>query len=512
MKRAIVLWTLLLVASAGCSGEDQVASENPPGSGTQPPPTVPTPPTTPPPPATPEPPSAPSPPSAPPPTTPVPADPGCGLGSAAFCDTFESIATSRGRAGDLDSSKWSLSRGNPQLPTSNGTVIPVGPATLPTCRANQPQKVFPGDDSLICSPNAQIPSNHLLAAVGAQNYGQNSYRIRQPFDFAGRTGKIVFDAESVMHPLLGWISVALTEDPAPVPGYSLGPAGQTNDEGGATPRRGVIVAFTACNNNMNDYAVRFINVIENHQDALRTPASLNCLPAKAGHVSHIEIRVSQQRIDVYGTPYAEDGKSFSQPVLMYGADVNLPFSRGYVQLTVHNHATAKYDGRDAWIARFDNVGFDGPVVSNYREYEIPDSLVSGSGAFNIAGPSMNVGYRIRDAAEGPGQTLTFRNVDLKGAVSAQLAIAAWYLLWDVPLEGYVLKYRFNGGPWRNRTFTTGELALLKNTHQLGQLAQVLEVPLTDLVAGDNTVEFVTQGVPQNYPPAVSAIDLVIRTN
>ena len=36
-----------------------------------------------------------------------------------------------------------------------------------------------------------------MTAVAMQNYGVNSYMIRQPFDFAGRTGKIVFDVDAV---------------------------------------------------------------------------------------------------------------------------------------------------------------------------------------------------------------------------------------------------------------------------------------------------------------------------
>src|SRR5262249_52559551 len=153
-----------------------------------------------------------------------------------------------------------------------------------------------------------------------------------------------------------------------------------------------------------------------------------CLASKEGRLSRFEIRVSQQRIEVYGTPYSEDGTSFQNATLIYSADVNLPFSRGYVQLTVHNHATIKYSGKDAWWTRFDNVGFDGPVVKKSREYEIPDSLVSGMNAFSIAGPVMNVGYRVQDAAQGPVQTLAFENVNLQGAASARLSFASWYLM------------------------------------------------------------------------------------
>ena len=68
-------------------------------------------------------------------------------------------------------------------------------------------------------------------------------------------------------------------------------------------------------------------------------------------------------------------------------DVDLPFMRGYVHLTTHNHASLKYsnDTVDAWAARWDNVGFDGPAItSGWREYEALDSLSSANaGKVNV---------------------------------------------------------------------------------------------------------------------------------
>jgi hypothetical protein len=39
----------------------------------------------------------------------------------------------------------------------------------------------------------------------------------------------------------------------------------------------------------------------------------------------------------------------------------------------------------------------------------------------------------------------------------------------------------------------------------------MSVPVSELVSGDNTLEFVTANVPQSYPPAVVDIDLVLST-
>jgi hypothetical protein len=123
---------------------------------------------------------------------------------------------------------------------------------------------------------------------------------------------------------------------------------------------------------------------------------------------------------------------------------------------------------------------------------------------------VNVGYRVADAKDSPNDTLHFRNVDLDGVTAARLSLSAWYLNSD-PIEGYVLRHRLNGKAWRERRFTSGELSLLGGSHTQGQLGQILDVEVSDLIQGDNTLEFTTVNVPQNYPPVVANVDLVLNT-
>src|SRR6185436_15605790 len=113
--------------------------------------------------------------------------------------------------------------------------VGIGAATVPACRGGLPGQVYPSGDAIVCDGNDAIQSSHLLVLVAAQNYGQNSYRIRQPFDFTDRTGTIVFDAEGHNVGLLGWISLEVTEDPTPAPSFTL----QQNFENGAIPRNGI---------------------------------------------------------------------------------------------------------------------------------------------------------------------------------------------------------------------------------------------------------------------------------
>lgn len=516
--RALFLAVATLAACSGGGGGDTAPAPPPtagspaPAPGPVPGPApvpVPSPPSPPPPPPS-QPPSPPPPPPPPPPVaTPGPA--GCGLPAAAFCDTFDAPSSAQGRAGELDVRRWSGSRAKHGLPSADGMAIAMGPATLPTCRAGLPATILLPQDALVCDPTTHIASRHLLVAAGLQNYGQHTFRIRQPFDFAGRTGRIVFDAEAnVPNALVGWISVELLEDPIGAPSFDhLG-----NWEGGLIPRNGFEVQF----NNNSQYTaaapaigVGFIELFDNYRATTHEPAVLTTIATAPGRLNRFELRVSKTRIEVWGTPASADGTSFAPAVLMQAVDVNLPFTRGYVSITTHNHASDKYGRLDAWVARWDNVGFDGPVVGGWRETEVADSLTRPPTAAG-ATPLVDVGYRIADAAAGPAQRLLLRNVDLGGAQSARLSFTAWYLSFTGdPVSTYTLRYRLNGRAWREHALSAEEVAVLTSGANGGLVAHLIDVPLGELVSGDNTLEFVTTHAPQSYPPVFANIDLILKT-
>lgn len=454
---------------------------------------------------------------------------GCGFERAAFCDPFGGASNVVGRGGELDSIFWSVGRGKVQL--SNVRAIGIGMAQIPQCREGLPSQVWPNQDCLICQPTNDVLSGHFLAAVAAQNYGQNGYRIRQPFDFAGRTGKIVFDGTvSPMDPLHGWISLAITEEPMLMPGYSI----QGNDEGSIIPKNAVAVHWV--NAPGDGVQVRNIHVFRDFVDTLYSPATPSVATYKVGKLNRYEVSVSESSVEVTITPYSEDGVTFAAPSTNYKIETALPFSRGWVQLSVHNHATLKYSEPpnkvDAAVALFDNVGFDGKVIANWREYEIPNSLVKftedDGDPYNTEHIGYDIGYLIQDAAQGPKEALKFAGVDISKVASAQLAftVNVDYLSMQFPRDQHTFSARLNGGPWLDRKLTATEAALLDpnggpvtvdpsgkpvgDPGSQGRYALTLDVPVDQLVAGDNTVEFVSSNVPTAYPPVISNIDLVLK--
>jgi hypothetical protein len=468
--------------------------------------------------------------------------PGCGFESAAFCDTFDAPSKTTGRAGELDPAVWSGSRIQPQLPTYSTNAFAIGLATLPPCRDGLPAKVAPDQDTLICDPIDTIASNHLLVAAAAQNYGMNSYRVRQPFDFAGRTGKIVFDAEGVPPQLLGWVSLEVTEDPIGAPSYDF----LLNDEGGMVPKNGFELEFSySCNTSPpTQFSLSSLHVFENYADTVtwadwQSPTPAPCVAVAPGKLNHFEVAVSQESIEVLVSAASDDGVTFAPPVRMLKQAVQLPFSRGYVHVSVHNHATLKYSGKgscssdadcqtfganytcshdqtcvvDAWVVRFDSVGFDGPIVDGIQEYEAADSLVPSGTAPGLT----NIGYQVGDAADGARDELRFKGVTLQGATAARMAISTWYP--DTTTQQSMLRFRLNGKTWHDRPLTPDEWTAWSAPIIVGRDAggcqgaidQTIDVPLEDLVPGDNTVEFVTVNVPGGYRAAIANVDLIVES-
>ena len=110
---------------------------------------------------------------------------------------------------------------------------------------------------------------------------------------------------------------------------------------------------------------------------------------------------------------------------------------------------------------------------------------------------------VYDLSAGPSspRTLKFSGVDPKGGTSAHLNFNTTHVA-----PGDTLSYRLNGGPWHDYVVPAigGFLA---------REAFSLPVPVSDLVAGDNTVEFGTTSKPANMAPNsmhVANIDLEIE--
>ena len=108
----------------------------------------------------------------------------------------------------------------------------------------------------------------------------------------------------------------------------------------------------------------------------------------------------------------------------------------------------------------------------------------------------------------------FQNVNVAGIASATLTLNAFFQAQTHTADtSWGISYRFNGGTWRTRNLTAGDLASINAIAgaPLGILSMLINVPVTDLVQGTNTLELLPLNAPMDYPPVVTNIDLLLST-
>jgi hypothetical protein len=486
----------------------------------------------------------------------VPKPSTCGFDAPAFCETFEAgPATGGGRSGELDPARWSVVRGEPQNSAYADDVLRVGPALIGQCRGGLSNtRVLPDADVFVCDPIATIPTRHALAAAAEQNYGLATYRVRQPFDFAGRTGTIKLDMDLSNNGLGGWPALVISEDPAAAPSFDW-------QERGSGPRNGVDIEFGTgwCNT-----AHTLETIVYTFNDYLQTShiPSFDCSIPHAmtapDSLNHVEIYLTQTHLEVWTSDASPDGASFPNLHKLWEGSLALPFSRGYVTLAVRNHATLKYWLGSAATVRFDNFGFDGPTITGWREYSAPDSLTPYQGlpgckmggttcqwegdvipanptdadrvmcantTCTYDGQGRNVGYNIPTVDDAGAQPVAFpfKGVTLAGAKRARLVLAADYPWFEwanmfPPPTHMNLRHRENGGAWHDRFVTDVEANAFMDFNpslggagaSAGLLNQVIDLDFAELKDGDNTVELLGAGTwTGSYHITVTGVDLVL---
>jgi hypothetical protein len=489
------------------------------------------------------------------PTNYVPQPGNCGFVTPAFCDTFESGPAAGGRSGELDPAHWSVVRGQPYSSANFDDAFRIGPALIGACRAALSHtRVLPDADVLVCDPIPTIPTRHVLATAAAQNYGLSTYRIRQPFDFAGRTGTIKLDMELSNNGLGGWPALIIAEDPSPAPSFDW-------QERGSGPRNGIEIEFGTGWCNTPHTLEPIVYTFKDYLQTAHIP-SFDCAIPHAttapDALNHVEVYLTQDHVEVWASDTSPDGLTFPNLHQLWSGDVALGFSRGYVSLALRNHATMKYWLGSAATVRWDNVGFDGPAVTGWREYSAPDSLTSYHGlsgckmtgtacqwegdvipAFpddagrvqcaqtmcTYEGDGRNVGYVIPNLNESvPPVALKFSGVTrAAGVTRARLILAADYpwFEWNnmfPPPTHLNLRFRINGGAWHDRFITEVEAnAFMDFSPSLGGagassglLNQAITVDVAELKDGDNLVELQADGTwTGSYRVSVTGVDLVL---
>jgi len=416
-------------------------------------------------------------------------------GKVTFCDTFDNKNPGiPSRTGDLDPNVWGVSRLGDYVNFGQGYYNGISAGTqLQTC--NGTITVVPPNDILICNGQLREASSDNPSGI-FENGGVRVLAMypKQPFDFAGRTGTVSFDISNDNHGNhSAWPEFWMSNLPVPAPFNHF-------DSWQTLPQHGFGIRFAAgvpagggwgsCPNGNNldkprwtvDSAVVVRNYVMDDTVGLggvRTNMAvqqLDCViapPDNSGITNHVEIRVSQNQIDVYAT---DAGVAPSPSTLRHIAVVtnaNLTFSRGLIWLE-DAHYNADKGGLPSERQHtfvWDNVAFDGPFT--YRDFSY-DALDDNQP--NIASNTINLGK-----VSLPGQT------------------ASWNVL-NVPAntasEAVRVLFNFNNGfnpiPVILTVIVNGHVHSVPWPYP-DQLANTwrtfaVTIPATDLVPGTNVVQ------------------------
>lgn len=448
----------------------------------------------------------------------------CGLANAAFCETFAAPASPRGRGGDLNASRWGVSRLAPGG-LSFG-VNPVRKSTMPTCRAGiVAGDHYPPNDMQICDSTGLHPGA-LMMGVTTQDYGDTSISPRQPFDFASRTGTVVCDVTAICESILAsYVQLSLTEDPTPSVSYHA----EDNQEPGANARNGILIELGGAVGGGTHVGVSAVYVYTDAVQALIAASfeltGTNRPTTLANKFNHLEVRVSATNLQVWMSDYSTDDTTFTNLRRIWEGTITAPMTRAYVHFGIRIHSNIKFDFPATTPRYWDNCGFDGPVLAGPRAYEITDNTTTDSGGdptySDYPWNFMNLGYEVSDGsgrAEGVWSPtalvspLTFTgSVNLSGMTTATLTLHLFVQsITHTPDTTWGLKYKFNGGTWRTRLLTAAEVsALIAYPGTAGYLALAIPVTFADLATGTNTIDFSTVNVPMDFAAIVQNMDLLV---
>jgi hypothetical protein len=313
---------------------------------------------------------------------------------------------------------------------------------------------------------------------------------KQPFDFAGRTGTVSFDVSNDAGPHGAWPEFWLSDLPVPVPFNHF-------DSWQSLPPNGLGIRFDGvapigqqgdCPNTNNLDKLRWtvdsaaavrayvLDDTLGYGPGIVKMTILDCVIESSGpgQMNHVELRISQNQIDVYATDAGVAATSATLKHIAVVTNANLTLTRGLIWLEdVHYNGDKILDparpSQREHTFSWDNVAFDGPFIYRDFSYDAPDNTVKGAnGAVNLGKFSQ------------ANQTSTW-NVPGMPATPKPTAVR--------------VLANFNGGGGTNPTVlnvnVNGHLHSVPWPYP-DQIASIrtlaVTIPVTDLVAGTNVVQ------------------------
>lgn len=374
----------------------------------------------------------------------------------------DTVATTTSRNGDLPTDKWAVSRMDGELDTDPVRGIE---GDWPIYRAGANANASPGD--------IQINTTDELLQIACSfiNYGETQAWALPLLDFAAADGvQVVMVLPATTSVLQAYPVLHIGAD-------HYGWAGLYADNGKtALMLYGLSIQFFSHTTGPR------VMQSNNSTETTLTPTTQN--PWTSG-TRNIRLKLTSTRLEVYDLTGAV--------VLWEGAHA-LGFTTGTLALATHNHASDKYDG--VWgndpnrvTSPYYRFGAVNAEIAS-RADTIVGMVPNANGTTDTAG-GFNIGY---DVPTGGSAALPFTLASL-GSSARLTALIKVQPAWSGTID-----YRINGGTWTACTLYTAnsEATIVRLIAQ--------SVPLTDLDAGANTIEF-RCSTEDGYGPWVSNVNL-----
>ena len=429
----------------------------------------------------------------------------CGLAQPAFCDTFDAPAGNGNRSGDLNGTVWGVSRALGGVNFGQGQYYSTAPAMMDRC----------GQMMLVQAPHDVAICDGRLVEAQDDQHGVTSLALypKQPFDFAGRTGIVVFDVSDDSHGShRAWPEFWLTDKPVPAPfthfsslqqvpfnGFGVRFAAYCPPSPPGDPGCGV--RFVCQNEPLDvpvitvDSAVVVSNYISNDSftdvnTGTIAVTPVDCVKASSGpgDMNHFELHISQSGIDVYGT---DAGTLAPLKKIATIGNVTLPLTRGLIWIEdVHYNGDKEGPDQGTHTFTWDNVGFDGPKLARDLAFDVLDNTEAMGGIYTGL---TNLGWGVFPNDPQP-LALTVR-----GVYAINKATAALLTLNYSTYDPVTLSYRFNGNAWHDAPWPFGTCGGL-----CGAKTIALPVPLAEVIGGDNLLE-----IKVDNGAGISNVDLIL---
>jgi hypothetical protein len=389
-----------------------------------------------------------------------------------FCDTFDFPRAVFNRSGQLDGTVWGVSR-------LTGAGVEWKDSILDGCNGPQAASAAGATDVIICNGQVRTSTddNHNVTVMAMYP--------KQPFDWAGRTGTVSFDVTNDTTGGHGaWPEFWITDLPTPAPYSHLFPCDTCT-----VSRNSFGIRFDAdrgsCGNGwrasgttiVRNWIVEDRGIFDNNTTGtqIREKGCATLSSGPNGGLNHVEIRISQNDIDVY----ASDAGSKTLKLINTIRNANLSFSKGLIWIGEYHYNASKAHIQDPNIPdqtnhtyTWDNVAFDGPATYRDLSFDVLDRTTP------IGGGVYKIGWETTPTSPADLNTLPMTSANIAAATNAYLL-----LHFGKDFTPTTFNYTINGN--------VNSVANPQPAGLVGWRALALPIPLNQLVAGPNNIKLST---------------------